>query len=84
MYEPVQVLFEYINTSDKNDTTGSEFLDLLDFIKFRIKTGHIIYDKPNAGLYALWVNNPKYIIPAKDTLFISMILNFTYGEKFTG
>ena len=81
-FEPIEVLFKYINNGTQNDSIYRIFDDFLHLMKFNIiaEKGNIYKDKysfePTLGLF----QKPKHIVKPNDTLMVIMVLN-NYGRK---
>lgn len=81
-FEPIEVLFKYINNGTQNDSIYRIFDDFLHLMKFNLidEKGSIYKDKysfePTLGLF----QKPEHIVKPNDTLIVLMVFN-NYGRK---
>jgi hypothetical protein len=83
IYEPIHIIYEVINTSNKTDTFAQEFNSSFEYMSYEIKdlkTG-ILYNKRVYSLMGLYVKMPTLFLNSGDTLKLAMLLNTYYGEK---
>ena len=80
MFEPIDIMFKYINNNDKNDSVSSFlFYDQLYNMKFYITDDHNnIYNNKFYESPFLGIQKEKYIVYPYDTLITIMDLN-RYG-----
>lgn len=86
LYEPILVMFEYVNNNSNADTIRQNFKDL-----FAEETGFMIegdngkiYKSKNETLTWDYINAPSYYLPPNDTFIASMRLNYRYGDEIKG
>ncbi len=82
-YEPILVMFEYVNKNSDIDTVRLDFTDEYDETSFIIETdNNKIYNTRNrTPLSTTYFNGPRYFLPPNDTFIASMTLNYKYGEE---
>ena len=82
IFEPIDVLFKYINNGTENDSISRIFDDFLHLMKCNIvdEKGNVYKDKysfePTLGLF----QKPEHIVKPNDTLIALMVFN-NYGRK---
>lgn len=81
-YEPIEVLFKYINKGNKDDSIYLMFDEYVDFINFDIEDEKgININEKETYYYTLGIAvRPNYIVKPTDTLITTITLN-GFGKK---
>jgi hypothetical protein len=83
-YEPIPILFQYVNKNDKVDSILPVFYDILceNGVRFIVEGNNRVFSGRNIHFPGLIAPlTPAYFLAPHDTLRASMILNHSMGER---